>query len=120
MEIESANRDQFFYVAVLLFKASSSAVNDNPLYEESFILIKATTLDEAKEKALVYGNQEQCTYQNEFGDTISWSFMQIVDISSVLQDIFNDETELYSRHFRNYDAYKLFEPLMSSDDASKL
>jgi hypothetical protein len=43
---------------------------------------------------------------------------QVVDVNSVLDDDFDaaeDGVDLYARHFRNYDAYQSFEPLLSKE-----
>jgi len=80
-------------------------------------LIKATSLEKAREQALSHASQEQVSYQNEKEDTITWFFKQVVDVNSVLYDEFDDVTELYARHFRNYKAYGSFEPLLSNRES---
>ena len=115
MEIESASQKESFYIAVILFESSSNVPDYKPLYEECFVFIKANSLEEARDKALVYGHEQQGSYQNEDKDIITWSLKQIVDVNSVLYDEFNNGTELYARHFRNYQAYSLFDPLLSGE-----
>ncbi|HYO58229.1 hypothetical protein [Archangium sp.] len=44
--------------------------------------------------------------------TIHWSLKHLVDVSPVLDDDLKDSSELYARHFKNYDAYHAFEPLL--------
>jgi hypothetical protein len=116
METESASQKESFYIAVILFESSSNVPDYKPLYEECFVLIKAISLEEANEKALVYGREQEGSYQNDNKDMITWSLKQIVDVNSVLYDEFNNGTELYARHFRNYKAYCLFEPLLSGEE----
>ena len=43
---------QSFYIAIALYESTSPNPDYQKLYEECFILIKATSLDEAREKAL--------------------------------------------------------------------
>ncbi|GAB4205082.1 MAG: hypothetical protein Fur006_60820 [Coleofasciculaceae cyanobacterium] len=119
MEISNLSEKQSFYIAVILYESSSTKPEYKPLYQECFVLIKATSVEEAREKALSHASQEQVSYQNEKGDTITWSLKQVVDVNSVLYDEFDDFTELYARHFRNYEAYRLFESLLS-DSVSEL
>lgn len=120
METESTSQKESFYIAVVLFESSSNVADCKPLYEECFVLIKASSLEEAKEKTLAYSHGQEVSYQNENQETITWSLKQIVDINSVLYDEFNNNlnngTELYARYFRNYQAYCLFEPLLSGEE----
>lgn len=90
METDSTSKEQSFYIAVILYESSSSASEDKPLYEECFVLIKATSLKEANEKALAYIREQQGSYQNEYNDTITWFFKQLVDVNSVLDDEFDN------------------------------
>ncbi|MHC5938889.1 DUF4288 domain-containing protein [Nostoc sp.] len=118
MKTESANKAKSFYIAIIIYKSSSDKYDYQPLYQESFILIKAASLEEAKVKALNHGKNESVNYTNENGETITWSLQQVVDVNSVLDDDFDsseDIVDLYARHFRNYDAYQLFEPLLSKE-----
>jgi hypothetical protein len=58
------------------------------------------------------------SYTNENGETITWSLQQVVDVNSVLDNDFDsseDIVDLYARHFRNYEAYHSFEPLLSQE-----
>jgi Domain of unknown function (DUF4288) len=115
MEIAGTSAVTSFYVAVILYESSSDVPDYKPLYQESFVLLKATSLEEAEAKALAYGTQEQVSYQNENQETIRWSLKQVIDVNSVLDDELDDGSELYARHFRNYQAYCGFEPLLSGE-----
>lgn len=117
MEIESLRKEKSFYIAVILYESSSSAPEYKPLYEECFVLVKAISVEEAYEKALSHAKEQEGSYQNEYKDTITWSLKQVVDVNSVLSDEFDDGIELYARHFRNYEAYRLFEPLLSDSES---
>lgn len=118
MKTESADKVESFYIAIILYKSSSDRPDYQPLYQESFVLIKSTSLESAKEKALNHGKNESVSYTNENGETITWSLQQVVDVNSVLYDDFDlseDCVDLYARHFRNYEAYHSFEPLLSKE-----
>jgi hypothetical protein len=41
---------------------------------------------------------------------------RVLDVQCALIDNFLDGTELYARHFRNYEAYRSFEPLPSDEE----
>ncbi|GAX41053.1 hypothetical protein NIES4075_20210 [Tolypothrix sp. NIES-4075] len=119
METESVDKVESFYIAIILYKSSSDKPDYQPLYQESFVLVKASSLESAKEKAIKHGKNENVSYTNENGETITWSLQQVVDVNSVLDDDFDsseDCVDLYARHFRNYEAYQSFEPLLSKDE----
>ncbi|MEH1956341.1 DUF4288 domain-containing protein [Nostoc sp.] len=83
-----------------------------------YILIKAASLEKANAKAWNHANNESVSYTNENGETITWSLQQVVDVNSVLYNDFDsseDIVDLYARHFRNYEAYHSFEPLLSKE-----
>ncbi|QKQ77892.1 DUF4288 domain-containing protein [Nostoc sp. TCL240-02] len=118
MKTGSADKVESFYIAIILYKSSSDQADYQTLYQESFVLIKAASLEEAKEKALNHSKNESISYTNENEETITWSLQQVVDVNSVLYDDFDsskDIVDLYTRHFRNYEAYQSFEPLLSKE-----
>ncbi|WP_017655828.1 DUF4288 domain-containing protein [Fortiea contorta] len=119
MKSKNVDNPELLYIAVIVYESSSDAPNYQHLYQESFVLIKATSLELAKKKAANYAKKEEVSYKNEDGETITWSLKQVVDVNSVLYDdfdTFSDGIDLYTRHFRNYDAYHLFEPVLSPEE----
>ncbi|MBR8827822.1 MAG: DUF4288 domain-containing protein [Gomphosphaeria aponina SAG 52.96 = DSM 107014] len=95
---ETIQEKPSFYVAVLLYESSSTAPDDQPFYQEGFVLIKATSKEEAEKKAWKYGLEEQVSYHNENKNTITWSLKQVVDVNSVLYDEFEDERQIDARN----------------------
>ena len=105
------------FFAIYIAQSSSDSLDYKPLYAESFILIKAISLEQAQEIALNYTKQEECSFKNEKGETITWSFKEIIDVNNILSENLEEEvTDLYTRHFRNYKAYCEFEPFLSKED----
>ena len=104
------------YVAVLVYESFSSSPEYKALFEESFMLVKASSIEEAHQKTQKYADAHTSTFQNEAGDSITWNLKHIVDVNQVLYDINSDGSEIYARHFRNYQAYKNFEILLSGED----
>ncbi|MDA3646087.1 DUF4288 domain-containing protein [Saccharopolyspora indica] len=104
-----------YYVAVLLMEATAEAADHEPLYEESFVLLKAESEEEAAEKAAYHGKQQQTSYQNENHELITWKLKQVVEVKPLEDATFDDGTEIYSRFFRNYQAYNSFEPLTEEE-----
>lgn len=106
METESVWHRSTFYIAVLVYESSSDAAGYEPLYEESFMVLSADSDEKAREKALKQAN-EPYSYKNQYGDTVTWLFKQLVDVKQLFNDNIKDGTEIYSRYFRNYEAYNL-------------
>lgn len=101
-----------FYVAVLLFRATHDGQAGDVLFEESFTLLTASGEEEARVKALALGTNREHSYRNENGELITWKLDRVVDVCLAVDDEITDGAELYSRHFRDYDAYWNFEPLL--------
>ncbi|MEH2071575.1 MAG: DUF4288 domain-containing protein [Nostoc sp.] len=119
MKPESADKAESFYIAVILYESSSDALDYQPLYQECFVLLKASSLEKAKSKAVSYGKKQEVSYKNKDRETITWSWKQVIDVNSVLDDDFdlaNNGVDLYARHFRNYEAYHSFEPFLSQEE----
>lgn len=108
--LPSTDKRRSFYVAVILHEASVSAPDYRPLYSETFVLIEAGSVEEAREKAQSHGRSDEVRYENQFGETVTWSLRRVVDVNSILDDDLVDGAELYVRHFRNIAAYDALEP----------
>lgn len=106
------------YSAVLVYESSSSASGYEPLYEETVTVFLATSEDHAAEKAREHARSRQTTYENEDCETITWSFKHLVDVSEISEEI-GDGAEIYTRHFRDYQAYCAFEMLLPRQDSGE-
>jgi Domain of unknown function (DUF4288) len=104
------------YVAVLVYESFSMSPDYETLFEESFMLVKASSVEEARQKTQHYTDTHTSTFKNAAGDSITWKLKHIVDVNQVLYDVDLDGAEIYARHFRNYQAYKEFEPLLSGEE----
>ncbi len=98
-----------FFFCIIILESSAKKADYQPLYEESFLLVRAASEDEARER--LRQETQPFSYTNEDGETISWQIKQIVDVSAVLDDTLSDYTDLYARHFRDFSGYKEFETL---------
>jgi hypothetical protein len=95
------------YAAVLLYVSSSSSAGYDPLYEETVTLIRADSDKRAAERAREFAKAREGSFENEYGETITWSLKRLVDISEIADKI-DDGAEIYTRHFRDYEAYRAF------------
>lgn len=99
------------YAAVLLYEIACAGPGATPLYEETVTLIWARSKDEAESKAHNYGETRECVYKNEDEENVEVSLKRVLDVSEITDNL-GETADIYTRHFRNYDAYQSFEPLL--------
>jgi hypothetical protein len=103
------------YTVVLVFEMSSDSPSYQLLYSEEFFAIEASSDTEAKEKAIAKGKASEHSYKNREGETITVTFKTVVDVQEPLEAMPQNEGVIYVRHFRNYQAYELFEPMLKGE-----
>lgn len=113
MNTEAEQQKVSFYIAVIVYEFSSDAPQYQPLYREDFVLIKASSQEDAQQKALQIAQKEETAYKNEQGENITLTVKHIIDVWPALSENFEHGADLYTRHFRNYQAYVAFEPHLS-------
>lgn len=95
------------YIAILLRVSTSDAPEFKALYEESFLLIEAANEKSAAVKAQAYGTPEH-KYVSAAGYNITTRLVEVVEVNEVLGIVDDDITEIHSRYFHDYEAYKKF------------
>ena len=103
------------YIAVLLYASSSPDPGYTQTFEECFMLLRAADDERARAHAEQHGRAREASFANSAGQTVHWKLKHVVDVARVLSDTFEDGSELYARHFKNYGAYHAFEPLLGGD-----
>ncbi len=101
------------YIAILLYESSSDASDYVPLYREDVVLLWAANPEAAARRAEERGERAGTSYQNRAGETITWKLKHVIDVNSAPEDDLSADADLYSRHFRDYQAYRSFEPFLS-------
>ena len=99
------------YSAALIFEIASSAPDDAVSYEEDIVVIEATSMRLAREKATVYGKEQNNSYENEAGDAISTRFKVVANVCEM--DGIEPGASLHSRSILDYDAYVVSHPILS-------
>lgn len=100
------------YIAILLYETSSDAADYEPLYREDVVVVYAESLDAARGRVMARARAEEGSYENEAGEVITWRLKHLVDFNRALEDDLGQDADLYARHFRDYNAYRAFEPLL--------
>jgi hypothetical protein len=116
--------DTHDYAAVLVLVASTAAPDAHPVYEETVVLLPASSSQEARRQAHAHGRRQETGYLNGQGETVTWTLLEVVDVAPVLEEenltLVHDEqagpgVEVYYRYFRDYAAYRRFEPLLDGE-----
>jgi hypothetical protein len=82
-------------------------------YDETFISVKAHDLREAKKKAFDYGKSCEVKYHNHLNNELQIEFLKVIDTHEYLREEAESVAEIYSRNFRNIEAYSQFESLFT-------
>ena len=105
MSAESEKPEASFYIAAVLIESSSDAPDFQPLYEERFILVSAQSEEEAQEKA-ARSIEPPYSYHNQYGETITCSLKEVIDVKPMTSETIIDGSELFYRYFRDYEGYR--------------
>ncbi len=94
------------FVAILLYRFTSTSPTYEPLYREDVVLLYAEDVEGARAKALATAQQEVGPSENEFGQVIDLELLDVIDVAPALDDDLSDGGDLYARHFRDLAAYR--------------
>lgn len=67
------------------------------LFEDSIILIRAASDEEARRRAEKVGRSREHAYLNMYGKRVEWVFFKLLDLVEVLEDPPRDGSEVYYR-----------------------
>lgn len=101
------------YIAITLFEFTSDAPDYVPLYREDVTLLYADTEAEARELAEKNFRSDAETYKNEAGYNVTVTPTAVIDVVAALIDDLSEGGDLYSRHFRDYESYSKWEPMLN-------
>ncbi|HFK1425259.1 MULTISPECIES: DUF4288 domain-containing protein [Bacillus cereus group] len=97
------------YVVKLLFESVHSGEpdptkmdehyeeNHDTLFEESIILVKAHSLEEAHALGEQIAIQSEHTYDNMYGEQVTWTFRKLLHVFELDDTPFETGKELYAR-----------------------
>lgn len=95
------------YVAIVIRESTSVSPEYTTLYEETTLLIKANSIEDATAKVRRYFKDEY-TYISAAGFKITTKIVKIEDVNEVLGIVDGDVEEINARFFRDYNAYRKF------------
>ena len=68
------------------------------VYEERHILVRATSTEEAELLGEKIGKEYEDPYENQYGETVTWKLVKILDSFELLDEQLKTGTEVYSRY----------------------
>ncbi|MFB5251225.1 DUF4288 domain-containing protein [Bacillus cereus] len=71
--------------------------NHDTLFEESIILVKANSLEDAHELGEKIALQSEDTYDNMYDVQVTWKFRKVLHVFELNDTSFETGTELYAR-----------------------
>jgi hypothetical protein len=89
-----------WFAASLLFERTfDSGPEAPPLYEESVVLVRAREDDEAdaRKKATMLGKAASHAYRNVEGESVAWTFKEILRVVQLIDADIEEGSEVYSR-----------------------
>ncbi len=96
-----------WFAARLLFERSfDSGASAPALYEETVVLLKSMSgMAEAEKKAAKLGKSSSHQYKNPDGETVAWTFKEVLEVLRLNDTEIDEGSEVYSR-FLNAKALK--------------
>ncbi|GAA3032937.1 DUF4288 domain-containing protein [Streptosporangium longisporum] len=87
------------YIALLVHRVVVEGGYAPARYTEDTVLIHERSIEGARRRAEATGKADEAAYLNEFGETVTWTFMGVADVREALYDDLESDTSLYSRSF---------------------
>lgn len=106
---EEAPRPEL-YVAILINEIVVEGPAHVPDFEESIVLVRAGSVEEAERVAEDYARHAETSYPNADGETVRWVFRHLAAVGPALaQDLqvrAGSGVEIFSRFFHDLEAYR--------------
>lgn len=84
-----------WFAAVLIIECSVEGAEEL-IFDKQIKLVQAGSAEEAHERAIDLGTEEEQSYQNSSGQVVSWRFVGLNDLVELLFDEPHDGAEIYS------------------------
>jgi hypothetical protein len=93
-ELKDAQQVSWFCVR-LVFR-TSVAGHEGILQEDSWVLIRASSLSAAEARAVVMGQERVHSYPNESGEIVTWNFAMVAAVQEIDGSAPEDGVEVFS------------------------
>lgn len=110
MTTDSENSGSLF-AANLLFRSSRDGVFDDAnLWEESLVLIEASSANDAEAKAALLAVLAESSYVAMDGTRVAWTFFKVERVFEIFDQPLRHGSELFSRYLRHAEVQSLLTP----------
>ncbi len=100
--------DEKWYVATVLMQCRVAGDQIGPwTCDEQVHVLRAHDDKTAYQKALRIGQNAEHSYQNTYGETVTWEFVGLVQLDELMDESIEDGTEITSRLFSHTDPSSL-------------
>jgi Domain of unknown function (DUF4288) len=86
----------YWYLARILTRCSVE-IDQEELFSEEFVLLRAASYEEAHRKALAKGETLRHSYLNGAREEVKWSPESVLEVKRILTDNIEDGCEIYAR-----------------------
>ncbi|MEX0677016.1 MAG: DUF4288 domain-containing protein [Pirellulales bacterium] len=100
----------WFSAAILLRSEAADRTPRDLLWEESIVLVKANTEEDAIKIATAIGRRQETSYRVEGGAELRWLFDRVERVFAIEADDLQSGTELFSRLLRASEVESLLTP----------
>jgi hypothetical protein len=95
------------FSASLFFRSSCNGeFSPGCIWEESIIILKAKTVEDAYERSVKLGMSRQTSYLNSNGEKIEWTFVKVERVFNIIDSMI-DGGEVFSRFLRSSEALSI-------------
>jgi uncharacterized protein DUF4288 len=100
----------WFSAAILLRSEAVDRLPADSLWEESVVLVKADTEDDALMIATAIGRNQELNYAVDGGAELLWRFDRVASVYAIESEDLQSGTELFSRFLRASEVESLLTP----------
>ncbi|MDK8639438.1 DUF4288 domain-containing protein [Niallia taxi] len=72
--------------------------NSTETYEESHLLVKAESSEDATLLGKKLGQEAEHDYKNQYEETVCWKLVKVLDVFELMDEELKTGTEVYSRY----------------------
>jgi len=101
-----------YFTVSLLFKAvhRKPENGDDPLWEESIVLIEADTEEDARVQGEMLAKEQEIEYEVKGGDSVVWQFELIERVFQIDNESLVSGTEIFSRFLLDEEVKSILKP----------
>lgn len=97
----------WFGVSILSKSCHAQVSADEPVWEESIVVVEANSIEEAEQLGIVIGQGQEVEYTVAGGDSVHWVFDSIGGVFEITAGSIGSGVEVFSRYLKNSEVLSL-------------